>query len=392
MSFWIAVAILSAISLFLLAAPLWRKGKEEGERADYELSVFKDQLIELDRDLERGLINKDEAETARVEIQRRLLAADEKRGTGDREGKRIGTTGVIVSTGVGLFIVAGSLALYLQLGMPGYQDVPFASRDLERERQVANGEGMAAEIAQLKKHLEQEPDDVEGWMLLGRTMRLVGRTGEAVDAYRSAVKASDRHPGVLADFAESKIYASEGQVDDETIAALREAVSTDPRQMKARFYLGYAKMKTQNYSGAIQEWTDLAAMAPKDIGWLEQVNTQIDMAAKAGNLDRNDFKPSAQAVELGKEFALEWEEEKRREAASAQTNGPSHEDMEAAAEMTPEEREEMIRGMVEKLADRLKENPNDVAGWERLAQVYMVLGEKDKAIEARNKVKELSGG
>ena len=66
--------------------------------------------------------------------------------------------------------------------------------------------------------------------------------------------------------------------------------------------------------------------------------------------------------------------------------------LEAASEMTPEEREEMIRGMVEKLADRLKENPNDIEGWKRLAKVYMVLGEKDKALEARNKVKELSGG
>ncbi len=392
MSFWIAVAVLSAITLFLLAAPLWRKNKEEGERADYELNVFKDQLKELDRDLERGLINQAEAETARVEIQRRLLAADEKRGQNTVSGQKVGTGTFIISAVVGLGLVAGSLALYLKIGMPGYEDVPFASRDSQKERQMASSEGMAAEIAQLKKHLENEPGDVEGWMLLGRTMRLVGRPGEAVDAYRSAVKASERHPSVLADFAESKIYASEGQVDDETFAALKEAVDNDPSQMKARFYLGFAKMKTQDYAGAIQEWTDLAAMAPKEIGWLSQVNEQIDMAAKAGNLNRDDFKPSEQALALSKQFELQWEEEKKqRQEQASQTSGPSQADMEAASEMTPEERDEMIRGMVEKLADRLKENPNDIEGWKRLAKVYMVLGEKDKALEARNKVKELSG-
>ncbi len=79
MSFWIAVVLMSAVTLFLLGAPLWRKSEEEADRADYALSVFKDQLKELDRDLERNLISEEEAATARIEIQRHLLAADDKR-------------------------------------------------------------------------------------------------------------------------------------------------------------------------------------------------------------------------------------------------------------------------------------------------------------------------
>jgi len=389
MTFWIAVALLSAITLFLLAAPLWRKNEEDGERADYELSVFKDQLKELDKDLERGLINAQEAKTARVEIQRRLLAADESRTNKIASARKVGPKTIIVSTLIGTAVIVGSLMLYLDLGMPGYQDVPFASRNLEQERHMAQGsEGMTAEINQLKKHLESNPTDVQGWMLLGRTLRMVGRNNEAVDAYRGAAEASERHPAVLADFAESKIYASEGQVDDETFKVLEEAVKNDPSQLKARFYFGFAKMQTKDYAGAIQEWTDLSAMAPEGVDWMAQVQEQIRIAAQAGNLNVEDFKPSAQARDLAKQFALQWEEEQQAEPAG----GPSQADMEAAADMTPEEREDMIRGMVARLADRLKENPDDIDGWKRLAKVYMVLGEKDKAIEARNKVKELSGG
>jgi len=393
MSFWIAVALLSAISLFLLAAPLWRKNEEDGERADYELNVFKDQLKELDKDLERGLINAHEAKTARVEIQRRLLTADEKRTNNVASARKVGPKTIILSTLIGTGLIVGSLMLYLELGMPGYQDVPFASRNLEQERHMAqNPEGMTAEIDQLKKHLQTNPNDVQGWMLLGRTLRMVGRVAEAVDAYRGAVEASDRHPAVLADFAESKIYASEGQVDDETFKALEEAVKNDPTQLKARFYLGFAKMRTKDYAGAVQDWTDLSAMAPEGIDWMAQVQEQIKIAAQAGNLNVDDFKPSAQARVLAKQFALQWEQEQEQASQQAeQTGGPSRADMEAAADMTPEEREEMIRAMVARLADRLKENPDDIDGWKRLAKVYMVLGEKDKAIEARNKVKELSG-
>lgn len=393
MSFWIAIALLSAISLFLLAAPLWRKNEEDGDRADYELSVFKDQLKELDKDLERGLINAQEAETARVEIQRRLLAADENRTNNAASARKVGPKTIILSTLIGTGVIVGSLMLYLELGMPGYQDVPFASRNLEQEHQMAqSSEGMTAEINQLKKHLESNPNDVQGWMLLGRTLRMVGRAGEAVDAYRGAVESSNRHPAVLADFAESKIYASEGQVDDETFKALEEAVKNDPTQLKARFYLGFAKMRTKDHAGAVQEWVDLSAMAPEGVDWMAQVQEQIRIAAQAGNLNVEDFKPSAQARVLAKQFAQQWEQEQEQAQQQAeQTTGPSRADMEAAADMSPEEREEMIRGMVTRLADRLKENPDDIDGWKRLAKVYMVLGEKDKAIEARNKVKELSG-
>ncbi|NVK17160.1 MAG: c-type cytochrome biogenesis protein CcmI [Methylocystaceae bacterium] len=387
MSFWIAVALMSAITLFLLAAPVWRKSKEEAARADYDLNVFKDQLKELDRDLERNLISEEEAETARLEIQRHLLAADEKRKKQENVTERASKKTVILTALIGVSVIVGSLVLYGKLGMPGYGDVPYASRDIERERRQASGNpnGMANEIAALKKRLEEEPQDIDAWLLLGRTLRSVGKLEESVEAYQFALKYSDRHPAILADFAEARIYADQGNVKQETMDALVESVKADPAQMKAHFYLGYAKARVEDFKGAIQTWVDLLAMAPPQAPWVPQVQNQIDMTAQTSGLNPADFQPSAFAKNMGKQFALEWENEKQAQP------GPTREQVEDAQQMSPEERTEMIRSMVQRLADRLEENPNDVEGWQRLANAYQVLGEKEKAIEARNKVKELSG-
>ncbi|WP_028877760.1 c-type cytochrome biogenesis protein CcmI [Terasakiella pusilla] len=387
MTFWIAAALLSALTLFLLAAPLWRKSREETDRADYDLSVFKDQLKELDRDLERNLISKEEAETARLEIQRRLLAADDNRKKKQSFTGKIGTKSLIFSFVLGITVIVGSVLIYGKLGMPGYGDVPYASRDIEREHREASGatDGMQKEIAALKKRLEQDEKDVDAWLLLGRTLRAVGRNTEAVDAFAGAVKHSDRHPAVLADFAEAKIYADEGNVKQVTFDALVEALKSDPMQMKARFYLGYAKARVEDYEGAMQDWTDLIAMAPPRAPWLAQVKEQLVAAGKASGIDPQTIEPSPLAKNIRKQLALEWEGEEEQQAQP----GPTREQMQQAQQMTNEERTEMIRGMVQRLADRLEEEPDDIEGWKRLANAYQVLGEKDKAIEARNKVQEL---
>jgi len=213
-----------------------------------------------------------------------------------------------------------------------------------------------------------------------------------VQAYATAVKQSDRHPAILALYAESRIYANEGGVDDDIMDTLVEAVDKDPSQFKAVFYLGYAKVKIGDFKGAIQDWTNLVAMAPKDTAWMAQVYQQIAMAAEAGNLDPSSFEPSGRARVISKQLKLEWETEASHNHDEEETaKGPTQEDMQNASEMSEEDRAELIRAMVERLADRLEENPDDLEGWKRLARAYQVLGEKDKAIEARNKIKELSG-
>ncbi|NVJ92783.1 MAG: c-type cytochrome biogenesis protein CcmI [Methylocystaceae bacterium] len=386
MTFWIAVVLLCGATLFILATPLWRKNKEQAERAEFEMNVFKDQLKELDRDLERGLINAQEAETARIEIQRRLLHADEMRGQNTSTQTGLTKSTILFSLIGALVIVAGSLLVYAKVGMPGYADMPYAGRNFDSEKKVAFNEDMNRAIAMLKKRLESNPTDVDAWILLGRTMRTMERMDDAIKAYKNAVKFSNRHPAILADYAETQIYADKGEVTQEARKALQEAVESDPMQLKARFYLGYAKSRAEDFEGALQDWTDLSAMSPPDAPWLAQIKEQMQMAAKAGDLDLADFKPSKQALALGKQIALEWEKE---QADQATAPGPTREQMQDAQEMSAEDRSDMIRSMVNRLAERLKDEPNDLAGWKRLANAYQVLGETEKAQEAFAKIKEL---
>lgn len=386
MSFWIAAGLLSIATLFFLAAPLWRKSKEALQRAEYDMNVFKDQLKELDRDVERAMISPQEAGTARIEIQRRLLAADEARTTDQVKLQGSSMTSLILSVCIGTGVVVGSFAVYNVLGNPGYEDVPFASRDLQKERHQANEGQMANAISMLRKRLEKDATDIDSWVLLGRTLRSLDRLDEALIAFRNAIKHSNRHPAILADFAEAKIYANSGEVDPETLNALRDAIQQDPTQLKARFYLGYAKVRLEDYKGAIQTWTDLLAMAPTQAGWISQVHEQIKKAAQAGGLKADDFAPSSQAKVLAKQLKLEWENDT---PSDQDAPSPSREDMQAASEMSAQDRSSMILSMVERLADKLKENPNDLEGWKRLARAYQVLGKEDKVREAEAKIRKL---
>jgi cytochrome c-type biogenesis protein CcmH len=396
MSFWIAVALLSAITLLLLSLPLVRKPEETADRSDFDLTVFKDQLKELEKERERGLISDEDAETAKLEIQRRMLAADDKRQKQSKTGNDSPVLTVVLSSVVGIVVLGGALGLYFKLGSVGFSDVPYASRNIEGERRaLANlqgqGQDISAGIAQIKNHLNENPGDVEAWIMLGRSLRLSGRGDEAVEAVAQAVDLTNRHPAVLVDYAETRIFAAQGGVDAESFTVLDEALQKDPSLLKARFYFGYAKAEAEDYQGALQEWTDLKIMSPSDAPWMGQLEDQMAKAAEKSGIDPATITPTADAQAMSKEFALQWEEEKAASSApSRPMAGPTREDMEAAADMTSDEQMVMIRSMVQRLADRLKENPDDLEGWKRLVQVYTVLGEKKKADEAREMVKKLS--
>jgi len=386
MSFWIAVVILIGITLFLLASPLWRKPKEQAVRAEYDLNVFKDQLKELDGDVERGMITLDEAEIARIEVQRRLLAADDARQESRIDAQGLSKTSVIIAGLAGVCLVVGSLALYAKLGQPGYEDVPFASRDLDKEQHETDTNGMAEGIVLLNKQLEKDPTDIDSWILLARTLRTVGRVDEALDAFKNAVKHSNRHPAILADFAEARIYAADGLVDRETEKLLLESLKQDSTQMKAQFYWGYALVRMEDFEGAVQTWVNLLAVAPKEAAWVPQVHEQLKQAADTGGLDVNDFKPTGEAAVLAKKLKLDWETQKTN------APGPTQEDMKNAAEMSQEDRTALIRSMVEGLAVKLEDNPNDLEGWKRIARAYQVMGDVEKAAAAEARIKELTGG
>jgi cytochrome c-type biogenesis protein CcmH len=385
---WIVAGFLAVLVAALLAWPLFRR-PATAARVEYDLSVYRDQLKEIERDLERGLLDPAQAETTRVEIQRRMLAAAETATPApapahDRR-RRVAVAGLAV-----LVPIAG-VAFYLVVGAPGTPDFPYAQRTAEiaaaESRSAARDELMRRvpnideAIRNLRARLEREPGDLEGWLMLARSSLVLERYDEAAEAYGRAYRLSNRRPDIAGDYAEALITAGDGTVTPEARRVIEGALASDPMNPKARYYLGLAKAQSNDVRGALQEWVDLVALSPPDAPWLVVVREQVARAGQALGVDPASIAPSPAAAALTRKAQTTPPE--------GAAPGPTLQDMEAAGRMSTEERTAMIRGMVERLAARLQANPNDREGWRRLARAYEVLGETEKAKDARARAEAL---
>ncbi len=386
MTIWIVLGALTALVAGYVLWPILRNARSadadtnEDRLADMDedelqrdLAVYRDQLAEIGRDIERGVLTEGQADAARTEVQRRILATDQriaKRHQSGEAANRVSRLRPAVAIFT-LLLFAGGVGLYLDLGRPDLRDRPIASRTDEimaaRQASDNNANRNAAlnrAVQDLSNRLLENPDDLKGWELLGASLMALGRPEEAQTAYLEAVKQSGRDGDYLAMYAESVIRTNNGQVNTIARGALEEAAksgSTDPR---IQYFLGLADAQNGNVAAAVDRWIALVNGAPSDAGWLPMVLARIEEAALAQGIDitgRITVTPPM---------------------ASNAPGGPSREDMEAAAEMTPEERQEMILGMVSQLADKLAENPQDPEGWARLMRAYMVIGQPDQAKQA----------
>lgn len=423
----IAMTVLAAIVGLVLARPLWRRNIPPAARAEYDLTVFRDQLKEIERDAEGGLLDKDAAEAARVEVQRRMLAADEElRRTAVAEDKtaptRAGLGAVLIAGGVPL----AAAALYVVLGSPDQPNQPFAARDIpaqqpaqqvarqapaqtpgqsaQRQAQVAD---MNAMIERLAESLRTNPDNVEGWLLLGRSLISVERFDDAKNAYAQARKIAPGRPDVDIAYAEALILISGMKVTEEAAAVFRAVHERSPFEPKSRYYLALKKAQADDVAGALQGWADLVAISDEGAPWVPLVRQQIARAAAELKIDPTTLTVSDDARELiaaqppvlrpnTQIMPLEGTDPRaghphaEAEGAPDGQPGPSREQMEAAKDMSAEDRAQMIRGMVQRLAERMQENPGDLAGWQRLEKAYRVLGETAKADDAAAQIKRLS--
>ena len=353
-------AILAAMTLAVTAAlvtPLLRLRPPRGRRADFDRQVYRDQLGELDADVERGVVTAAEAEAARIEIQRRLIA------TADGDGEAPAAAGAprAVALGVAVLVPAAALSLYLWLGDPGAPAPKEPSRAAGAEA-APEAHELDTNIEKLRAHLASQSGDLQGWLLLARSLTVVGRHGEAAAAYRRAAAIEPGNFDVKAGAAEALVAASGGRVTPEARAGFREVLAARPGDPAARYYLALGKAQDGELRDAFDMWRSLLLDAPLDAPWRE---------------------PLAQRVrELAARLGVDGAAWASRPEDGGERRGPTAEDMAAAADMSPEERRRMIRGMVEGLAARLEDEPDDAEGWRRLVRVYGVLGERQEAYAA----------
>lgn len=358
MIFWVLAALMAALLVLVLLWPLLRREHAAPAAADYDRAVYRDQLAELEQDRKRGLIDTAEAEAARREISRRLLQT-ESAARGASKGhspwpRRLGLALVVALP------PAVGLGLYLHLGTPDLPGLPLAGRD----------PGGPAEMALLAERLQarvaENPDDIEVRLVLAQVYERSGRFAEAAALYRAAIELAARHgpvPGSLhAALGETLVAAAGGRVEREARLAFAAAIEADPGNVRARYYAGLAMAQDGRLEEAIGVWQELAADSPPGSPWIGLLRQQVERAA----------------AELGIEAPVIAQPE----APAEGPRGPSAADVEAAEQMSPEDRQAFIRSMVDQLASRLQAEPADPDGWLRLARAYLVLGEADKAREA----------
>ncbi len=379
---WVLFSLLTVSVLAMLAVPVFRRSamdKDAGDaehdtykydpRREHDLAVYRYQLAEVDKDAERGVLNAEEAAAAKLEVERRMLrAADDK---GERRATVANSWRFATMIGLAAVLAAGAFGVYSTLGRPDLPDRPLAQRGEERQRAVAEserGQEMTELAARLAAKMEQSPDDIRGWVLLGRTYGTLGRTDDAAKAFRRAIALNGQDPELHIYLAETLITGSGNAVTPEAAKALKAALDLNPKHPAARFYLALARAQADDWKGAYERWLALAADTPADAPWREGLVRQLETAAAQIGADLDADMP-----------------EPAPPMARAEEPGPSREDMEAAASMTPEQRAEMIQGMIRNLAERLEAQPDDFDGWMRLGRAYLVTRAHAKAQDAYRK-------
>lgn len=388
MSLWIAIALMTLVTVAAMAAPLIRSAKLRQDNHDQ--AVYQDQLLEIDRDMERGVLNQVEAEALKTEIARRMIKSGEQAVGGDDEAPASGRSQIIPAVALIIIVPLAALGLYRHLGSPDDRDLPFAERTItppQTQNQAKAAADMDALVDGLKRRMEQNPERLDGWLLLGRSLMSLRRFDEAVEVFSRADSLANEPKLVRADvtvsLAEAAYMAAGGQFTPKIRKLLQAGRAAAPREPKTLFYIGLDLARQNKFAEAVQIWTDLLAITPVNAPWRSNITEQIATAAQAGNIDAASIKSRLAPLKQVTPPAPS------APAAQKAAPGPTQEDVKAAGEMSSENRQAFIRSMVERLAERLKESPDDLDGWRRLARAYQVLGDTAKAAEAAKQIRRL---
>jgi cytochrome c-type biogenesis protein CcmH len=363
MLLWVILALMAAATVVAVLQPLRRIGENASTEQPEVVAVYKDQLAEIDADLERGLINAEEAKSARLEVQRRLLKQTE-RGASAAASLPVAPRTVLRATSVGLPALA--ILAYAVLGSPHLPDQPLSAR------RAAAPEKAQVEVlvARVEEQLRQRPDDGRGWEVLAPVYARMDRAQDALDAWRNTIRLQGQNPVRLRGLVEASLATTQGLVDPEARAALEALGKDDPADPIPRFWLAIAKQQNGQRAEAAAELEALLASSPAEAPWRPAV--QARLAEWAGS------SPAAAppAITPPRSTSIPMTE-----------RGPSADQVAAAQQMAPEDRAKMIAGMVEGLASRLESDGNDAEGWLRLINAYTVLGRKADAQTAVTKAR-----
>ncbi|WP_128093028.1 c-type cytochrome biogenesis protein CcmI [Brucella pituitosa] len=345
MEFWLTAALLTLAATLTVLLPLTRNKQEFLAPEKNDLEVYRDQLREVEADAARGMIDTPSAEQARIEISRRILNA-EKASAESAATIRKARSGRVLALAAVLAVPLIAWGVYPLFGAPDTPAMPLAAR-LANSPQNSSVDEL---IARAEAHLAQNPNDARGWDVLAPIYLRIGRGADAVNAYRSAIRLEGENFQRILGLGEALIGVSGGPVTAEAEGLFEKAATLEPDDIRPQYYLAQGEMQDGNADGAVKRLQTVLDKAPKDAPWRAQVEQTIARI--------------------------------RGTAPQAPANGPTTEDVDAAASMSPEDRQAMVEGMVQRLDESLRENGGDIDSWKRLVRSYMILNRRDDALDA----------
>ncbi|MFV1593556.1 c-type cytochrome biogenesis protein CcmI [Phaeobacter sp. JH20_36] len=384
MTFWIVISLITLATAILLSLVLLRGRDSGAPAAAYDLQVYRQQLRDVDKDLARGVLQEGDAERVRTEISRRILTADaqaQAAATGRSQPRLLtGATAVVLTT----VICAGTYLLYANLGAPGYSDLGLqlridaaaeraASRPSQAEAEAdapARPErvvepGYATLVDQLRETAAARANDAQGQALLAQHEANLGNFAAAAQAKANYIRimSGDVEARDFGELAELQIMAAGGYVSPEAEDALRTALTLNRFDGGARYYWGLMMAQIGRPDLAYEVWSETLAMGPERAPWITAISAQIEDIAYRAGVDYTPIAPGSRPAAGG----------------TPALSGPSQDDIAAAGEMSAQERQQMIRGMVEGLSQRLADSGGTPQEWARLIGALAVLQETERA-------------
>ena len=364
--YFLLLMLLTAAGIVLPV--LLQRGRRGLDRAESALQIHRERLAQLARDRETGRIGPAEAEGAEAEIKRAMLAASRER-RGERAGQESRTPWVL--PGLSALSIGLGIAVYAGVGSFGQPDLPLAARATGAAQGAGGATASAPDasemrevIARLRSRLEDDPEDVEGWGLLARGYAATGQMEKAVEAYRNLLEVAPDAVAMRGSLGETLVRRDGGAVGPEAAAAFERVLQASPGDPRARYFLALRDAQAGRSRAAAEGFAALLRDAPAGAPYAAGVRQVLEAIIADAGLDRASLDIPAPP------------------AADAPAPGPSAAEVEAAQQMSPEERMAMIRSMVAQLEARLAEEPGDVEGWLRLARSKAVLGDRAAALAA----------
>ncbi len=325
------LALLTTATVGALLVPLLRATSRRTERLDSALAIYRDQLAEIERERAAGTTSESDAAAARLEVERRILAA--ANATDSAAAHASPLLHRVLPPALALLIPLLALGIYLQIGRPGLPAAPFGARPAANHPAPNEGVTVPQLLAQARARLAQAPDDPDALSALGEALTL----------------------------------EADGTVTPEAQKAFERALVGRPDDPRAQYYLGLHEAQSGDSRAAVARWQALEARSPPGAPWLAMLRAEIARVSKAAGLP---LPPAAKPP-----VAPNMQQPSRDPQ-------PTRDQVEAMQGLAPEQRQQAIRGMVEGLDAKLKENPGDRAGWLRLANAWRVLGENARAADA----------